>query len=219
MIVKSTTRVPPEATDRQAVVVVFDMCSSSNIVDDLYRAGELQRLETFFADMRGHLEKERKRNLPFEVYKFVGDGWLLLFPHNTDGKALLGFLTQLCLFFAVAFRRSLLPHLSRHPAEVGISIGIEMGNLVPIVMDGQPEYVGRAINVACRLQSALKEKGGSPAYSALVSNRVYSQYFADATPHRVHKVTRKLRNIDGGTDFECRRLWLLRPFHPSNDPS
>jgi len=94
-----------------------------------------------------------------------------------------------------------------------------MGDFVSFVMDGRQEYVGRAINVACRLQSALKEKGGSPAYSALVSNRVYSEYFAGTTPHRVHKVTRRLRNIGGGAEFDCRRMWLVRPLQAANEPS
>jgi len=99
------------------------------------------------------------------------------------------------------------------------SFGIEMGDFVSFVMDGRQEYVGRAINVACRLQSALKEKGGSPAYSALVSNRVYSEYFAGTTPHRVHKVTRRLRNIGSGAEFDCRRMWLVRPLQAANEPS
>ena len=212
-------RSPPSTATAPTLVVAFDMCSSSNMVDDLYRAGNLQPLRAFFMEMRRYLEKESERNVRFEVYKFVGDGWLLLFPPETDGGRLLGFLEQLCLFFAVSFRRSLLPHLSRHPAEVGISFGIETGDLVPMIMDGRREYVGRALNVACRLQSGLKDRGGSPTYSALVSSRVYAQYFAQTTPHRVQKVTRKLRNIDGGADFECRRLWLLRPFKPTGEPS
>ncbi len=203
----------------QAIVVVFDMCSSSNIVDDLHASGKLHCLKAFFTDLRRHLEKEQRRSVPFTSYKFVGDGWILLFPPNTDGERLLGFLEGLCLFFAVGFRRSLLPHLSRHPSEVGITIGIEAGEVTPIVMDAQQEYIGRAINVACRLQTALKEKGGDPAYSALVSNRVYREYFANTTPHRVHKVTRNLRNIAGGAEFECRRIWLVRPFRASDDPS
>ena len=203
----------------QTIVVVFDMCSSSNVVDDLHRSGNLEFLKAFFTELRRYLEKEQRRSVPFDLYKFVGDGWILLFPSNTEGERLLGFLERLCLFFAVAFRRSLLPHLSHHPSESGITFGIELGDLVPIVMDGQQEYVGRAINVACRLQSALKEKGGSPAYSALVSNRVYHEYFANTTPHRVHKVTRRLRNIAGGAELECRRIWLVRPFRASDGPS
>ena len=202
----------------QAVVVVFDMCSSSSIVDELSKAGNVKPLTVFFGEMRRQLTKEQKR-LQFELYKFMGDGWLLIFPTNTDGERLLTFLEELCLFFAVTFRRALLPHLSRKPAVVGISFGIEKGELVPLMMEGQQEYVGRAINVACRLQATLKDKGGSPAYSALISNRVYSEYFAETTPHRVNKVTRKLRNIDNGAEFECRRLWLLRPFQVSDEPS
>jgi len=212
-------RYQPVPINGHAIVVSFDMCSSSSIVDDLNKTRNLQPLTTFFGEMRRYLEKEQRRNVQFDLYKFMGDGWLLLFPSNTEGERLLSFLEGLCLFFAVVFRRSLLPHLSHNPAVVGISFGIEKGDLIPIIMDGQQEYVGRAINVACRLQAALKDKGESPAYSALVSNRVYNEYFAKTTPHRVHKVTRKLRNIDGEAEFECRRLWLVRPFKASNGPS
>jgi hypothetical protein len=86
-------------------------------------------------------------------------------------------------------------------------------------MYGQQEYVGRAINVACRLQAAVVDKGRSPAYTALVSNRVYSEYFAETKPHRVVKVTRNLRNINDGAEFACRRLWLLRPYLTNDEPS
>jgi hypothetical protein len=128
-------------------------------------------------------------------------------------------LEGLCLFFVVEFRRSLLPHLSHKPTLVGITFGMEKGELIPVTMHGQREYVGRAINVACRLQAAVKDKGSSPAYSALVSNRVYSEYFAQATPHRVNKVTRNLRNINEGAEFACRRLWLLRPYQTTDEPT
>ena len=196
----------------QAIVVAFDMCSSSNIIDDLAKSGNVRPLTTFFGELQRYLAREQKATTPFDPYKFTGDGWLLLFPAKTEGARLLRFLENLCLFFFVEFRRSLLPHLSHKPALVGITFGIEKGDVIPITMYGQQEYVGRAINVACRLQAGLKDKGGSPAYSALVSNRVYSEYFAETKPHRMNKVTRTLRNINDGAEFACRRLWLLRPF-------
>jgi hypothetical protein len=202
-----------------AIVVAFDMCSSSNIIDDLSKRQNVQPLTRFFGALQRYLAKEQRATVQFDPYKFTGDGWLLLFPANTDGARLLRFLETLCLFFAVEFRRSLLPHLSHRPAVVGITFGIEKGELIPITMYGQQEYVGRAINIACRLQAALKDKGTSPAYSALVSNRVYSEYFAQANPHRVNKVTRNLRNIEDGTDYACRRLWLLKPYLSADEPS
>jgi len=202
----------------QAVVVAFDMCSSSNIIDDLTKSNNVQCLTTFFDALQRYLAKEQQKPAAFDPYKFTGDGWLLLFPAKTDGASLLNFLESLCLFFVVEFRRSLLPYLSRTPSLVGITFGIEKGEVIPMNMHGRQEYVGRAINVACRLQTALKDKGSSPAYSALVSNRVYDEYFSDTNPHRVNKVTRNLRNINGGSEFACRRLWLLRPYRTTDDP-
>jgi len=202
-----------------AIVVAFDMCSSSNIMEDLTKSRNVEPLSTFFGALQRYLAKQQRAGTPFDPYKFTGDGWLLLFPANTDGVRLLRFLENLCLYFVVEFRRLLLPHLSRKPALVGITFGIDKGELIPLTMHGQQEYVGRAINVACRLQAAVVDKGRFPAYTALVSNRVYSEYFADTRPHRVAKVTRNLRNINDGAEFECRRLWLLRPYQAADGPS
>lgn len=89
----------------------------------------------------------------------------------------------------------------------------------PITLYGQQEYVGRALNVACRLQAALKDKGGSPAHNALMSESVYRDYFAQTKPHRVNEVTRNLRNIDDGAQFACPRVWLLRPYEAADEAS
>jgi class 3 adenylate cyclase len=203
----------------QTIVVAFDMCSSTVIIEELTQTGNVQALKTFFSELRQYLAKAQGGAAPFDPYKFTGDGWLLLFPANTSGEHLLRFLENLSLHFAVAFQRTLLPRLARKPAVVGISVGIDKGELIPVTMQGQREYVGRAINVACRLQAAVVDKGRSPAYTALVSNRVYGDYFAQTTPHRVVKVTRSLRNINAGAEFECRRLWLMRPFAPTEEPN
>lgn len=79
-----------------------------------------------------------------------------------------------------------------------------------MTMYGQQEYIGRALNIACRLQSAIKDKDSSPAYKALVSNSVFSEYFASAARKvTVYKVRRRLRNIRGGADFNCKKIHLL----------
>jgi len=59
---------------------------------------------------------------------------------------------------------------------------------------GQREYVGRALNVACRLQAAIKDNDNSPAYKALVSKAAFNDYFT-SVPKRVKvwKVKRTLR--------------------------
>lgn len=204
---------------RRAIVVAFDMCSSSNIIEDLTRSGNVGRLPVFFAAIERYLAARQIDGLAFDPYKFTGDGWVLLFPERTSGRELLRFLEGLCLAFAVEFQRSLLSGLSRKPALVGLTFGIEAGDLIPVTLYGQQEYVGRALNVACRLQAALKDKGGSPAYSALMSESVYRDHFAHTKPHRMNKVTRNLRNIDDGAQFACRRIWLLRPYEAADEAS
>ncbi len=195
----------------EVIVVVFDMCSSSNIIEELTLKGDMQRFHRFLTKFKEYLA-EAQKTVPFDPYKFTGDGWILLFPADTDGKALLEFLRQLCKFFRKEFRNDVLQYLDTPPSITGLTFGLEKGPLAPMTMYQQKEYVGRALNIACRLQNAVKDKGGSPAYVALVSNAVYNDYLSPATGYKVLQVTRTLRNIRGGAKFRCRRIKLLRAF-------
>lgn len=192
-----------------AVVVAFDMCSSSDIIEELTLTGNLQRLNEFLTALKRYLASVQK-DIVFDPYKFTGDGWILLFPAETDGKGLFNFLQELCTFFRKEFRQQVLRHLATPPSITGLTFGVEKGPLASMTMYGQQEYIGRALNIACRLQSAIKDKDSSPAYKALVSNAVFNEYFApvirDVT---VYKVRRKLRNIRGGADFYCKKIHLL----------
>lgn len=191
-----------------AVVVAFDMCSSSDIIEELTLNGDLQRLKDFLTTLKQYLASAQK-NLVFDPYKFTGDGWILLFPVNTAGKVLVTFLQDLCIFFRREFRKQVLKHLATPPSITGLTFGVEKGPLASMKMYGQREYIGRALNVACRLQSSVKDKGGSPAYKALVSNAAFNAYFSSARNVKAFKVRRTLRNIRGGVDFHCRKIELL----------
>ncbi len=193
----------------KVIVVAFDMCSSTSIVEQLTLKGDLKRLQRLLTVIKRYL-MDRQKVLPFDVYKFVGDGWILLFPENTDGLQLLQFLKDLCEFFKNELRKEVLQYLDAPPKITGLTFGVEKGALGAMLMYNQREYVGRAINVACRLQSAIKDKGGSPAYKALVTNTVFNEYFAPATGFRVFKVDRTLRNIGNGAVFRCRKIELLK---------
>ena len=191
-----------------AIVVAFDMCSSSDIIEELTLKGDMSRFQDFLTRIKQYLAAAQKA-VPFDPYKFTGDGWILLFPANTDGTALLAFLRDFCSFFKKEFRRDVLRYLDTPPSITGLTFGLEKGPLAPMTMYGAKEYVGRALNIACRLQNAVKDKGGSPAYKALVSNAVYNDYFSPATGYKVFQVTRTLRNIRGGAKFRCWKINLL----------
>ena len=98
----------------KTVVVVFDMCSSSDIIEGLTIRGTLQHLEDFLTKLKQYLASAQK-SIAFDPYKFAGDGWILLFPEATHGKALFKFLRDLCTFFKREFSA---PGsvLSRHPS-------------------------------------------------------------------------------------------------------
>jgi len=194
--------------DGEAIVVAFDMCSSSDIIEELTLKGDMQRFHRFLTKIKRYLAAAQKAVL-FDPYKFTGDGWILLFPSNTDGKALLTFLRDLCAFFKKEFRNDVLRYLDTPPSITGLTFGLGKGLLAPLTMYGAREYVGRALNIACRLQNAVKDKGGPPAYKALVSNAVYNDYFSPATGYKVFQVKRSLRNIRGGANFRCRKINLL----------
>jgi hypothetical protein len=191
-----------------AIVVAFDMCSSSDIIEELTLKGDMARFRNFLTKVKRYLASAQKTVL-FDPYKFTGDGWILLFPSNTNGQLLLTFLRDFSAFYRKELKNDVLRYLDTPPSITGLTFGLEKGPLAPMTMYGAREYVGRALNIACRLQSAIKDKGGSPAYKALVSNAVYNDYFSPAAGYKVFRVTRKLRNIRGGSEFRCRKINLL----------
>ena len=194
----------------EALVVAFDMCSSSDILEELMLNGDLNRYDQLLISLKEYLAKAQSRVL-FDPYKFTGDGWILLFPKDTDGTLIFNFLRDLCSFFKKEFNKLVLRYLATPPAVTGLSFGIERGPLMGMTMYGQREYVGRALNIACRLQSSIKDKDADPAYKALVSNAAFNQYFKSVRDVKIWKVRRKLRNIRGGSDFQCKKIEFFRP--------
>ncbi len=195
--------------DGDALVVAFDMCSSSDVLEELTLSGDLRRYDRLLESVKEHLANAQD-NVLFDPYKFTGDGWILLFPKDTDGDLAFAFLQDLCRFFRKEFKNQVLRHLASPPSVTGLTFGVEKGPLRAMTMYGQKEYIGRAMNIACRLQASIKDKDRSPAYKALVSNSAYNKYFSSAANNvKVQTVRRTLRNIRGGTDFWCKKIELL----------
>ena len=74
---------------------------------------------------------------------------------------------------------------------------------------GRDEYVGRAIIVACRLQSEVKDNDPSPEYKALVSNAAFNALVNGIDSTKYTDELKKLWNISGGKDFRCKKLTLI----------
>lgn len=191
----------------QKVVVVFDMCSSSNIIEELTLTDNLSALRSLLINLKRYIETEAK-DIGFEPYKFTGDGWILLFSDKVEGKILIRFINQLSKYFKKLFIEKIETILERNLARIGLTFGIEKGPLFRLKMFQQTEYVGRALNIACRLQSAIKDNDPNPGYKILLSNQVYQKYFKEIKDLKFVKVTRILRNIQGGSKYQCVKVRL-----------
>src|SRR5262245_60184836 len=183
--------------DDEVLVVAFDLCSSSMIMEQLLLGGDVGCLTDLLTAIKRHLAAEQK-HLLFDPYKFTGDGWILLFPANTDGSALMAFLERLCSFYSDKYRRLIKPNLRNALKIVGLSFGIDRGWVSRMKMYGQTEYIGRPIIVACRLQGAVRDKG-SPTYKALVTYHTYRKYFTHlpasrSRPRKTHFAQHKCRD-------------------------
>src|SRR5579871_6259862 len=121
------------------VVLVFDICSSTLIVEDLKSTDNLQRWRDLLIEIKSFLT-EKSESLRYEIYKFVGDGWVLLFPTDTTKDIILDFLSELLQVFYGCFHE-VSELLQRQPATVGITAGVDSGELIVLEMNEEEEYL------------------------------------------------------------------------------
>ena len=63
-----------------------------------------------------------QESLAFEMYKFLGDGWVLLFDTDVEGEKLMRFLRRLCERYNHLYKNRVDHHLEATPAIVGLKI-------------------------------------------------------------------------------------------------
>jgi len=188
----------------EMVVVAFDMCSSSKILEDLTRTNSLAQYDLLLKNLQLWLAANAK-SAGFVLYKFTGDGWILIFPkERVTGVGLMAFLVKLSKKH-VKFRQDFVDgYLESMPASVGLTLGIDLGQVRKVTFaTGEVEFVGRPINVACRLQTAVKDKKPGPDYRCLMSRKVYNEFMRDVADFHFIHADRVLRNISGGEKYQC----------------
>ena len=189
------------------IVLTFDICSSTDILEDLHRTENIKEWRDFIIWIKQYLTKKSKTE-DFILYKFTGDGWILLFDFNYLGEDLIDFLEDFCDEFHSRLKTKILDILETPPDVIGLTFGMDRGTLVKIRMNKIDEYVGRAINVACRLQGAIKDKDSAPQYKILMTNHLYNFLKDDLLDYRCVDAKRKLRNIAGDKVVRCKKIFL-----------
>jgi class 3 adenylate cyclase len=192
----------------EKISVFFDLCSSSSIVEDLVVQGKLKLFAAHINSLKKFLDVE-SGDLEFEVYKFIGDGWILLFPPTFEGDVLIDFLNRLSHYFRKSFRELIKNELDEKPQIIGLTFGVAYGRLIRMVMLGRREYIGRSLNVASRLQGAIKDRDHNPQYKVLMTRAAAKKLDIKLNPPHIKIVRRKLRNILGGK--EARYVKIVLP--------
>ena len=198
------------AATHDLVVVAFDICSSSNVIEDLSRTQNLVAYDRLLKNLHLWLWSNAKRS-KYIVYKFTGDGWIVLFPELAiDGDDLMQFLVRVSQQHNSLHKRFIEKHLESIPSSTGLTFGVELGSLRKVILGKDVEFVGRALNVACRLQAAVKDKGPKPDYRCLFSRKVFNSLLREVEGFRFFNVERSLRNISGGERYRCLKANLSK---------
>jgi len=190
-------------TMEKKYVLVFDFCSSTSIIDQLILEGHLEGWRNLLIDIKRFLQEERVAHV-FDVYKFTGDGWILLFDEDFSPSNLFSFVDRLCDKYAVAYDKRIKKVLSTHIDKIGITFGLHYGDVIRFVMLGVREYIGRPLNIATRLQTSIKDNDPEPQGKILMSKLVYSKikHYIPRT-YKLWKVTRELKNVVGGSNYDA----------------
>lgn len=194
------------------IVTFFDICSSSKITEDLAQNNDLP----LWHEMLNKIEQSLENNkiaLCFSIYKFLGDGWVLIIDPDTDKKKLLRYFKKLCDLFSDHFNKKIEKRLSTEIKRVGLTFGLDIGEIYPVSVGGSKEYVGPTLNIAARLQSCISNPNkmdDDPSNQLMMIRRNYFKYFEDDVDgmYKLVKARRTLKNIKNEDIFVCTRIWL-----------
>ena len=192
------------------IVVFFDVCSSTSILEDLRSTENEQRWRNFLIEFKDYMRRKRS-SVGFEMYKFLGDGWILIFDPQPEGMKIFQFLENLSDKFVSLYKRRIRNVLTIRISNVGFTFGMDIGSCIKFVMNRQREYVGRPLNVAGRLQGAIGQRDKKPQNKGLVSKNLYATFTDQRKIKRkytVWSVRRQLKNISGGKDYLCLKVEL-----------
>jgi class 3 adenylate cyclase len=199
------TREKDEIQITNRIVATMDICSSSRIIEDLLKTENIKVWRDLLIEMKQYLITESPK-YGAEIYKFIGDGWIILFAKPYSGKKMLKLLSGLYQRFEKYYNEKVFPMLDTPPEIYGLTFGLDEGRLIQLIMQGKREYIGRPINIACRLQGVINEIDIKGGFRVFMSHRLFNSLKRDFSGYYNETTERPLRNISEGSNFKCYRL-------------
>ncbi|MBN1664677.1 MAG: hypothetical protein JW943_13845 [Deltaproteobacteria bacterium] len=187
------------------VVVTIDIVSSSLILEDLIKTDNIKRWQDMLDQMTDYLEIN-KSNFSADIYKFIGDGWIILFEKPSSVDGFFKFISSINQNYEKRYINDIYPYLEKPPEISGLTFGIDEGQLIQIRMHEKQEYIGRPINIACRLQGAINEIDIKRGFNVFMSHRLFNSLKVYELDLYSEVTERPLRNISEGKNFRCYRI-------------
>jgi hypothetical protein len=181
----------------EKIVFVFDICSSTNMMEDAQITSSLDSYTSMIKDIKNFLKKV-ENDYNFEIYKFLGDGFILLFDHSVTPEKIYKFSEELVDIVGKIISIYIKDHIQNTELpRKGITIGVDSG----ILDKSENEYVGRAINIACRLQGKLDATDS--VNRIIISKKIYSIIKDIAIKKQFEYKPKTLKNVNGGKEVPC----------------
>lgn len=192
----------------ERIIVVIDICSSTKLLETLTH-DNFGVWRNFLIDAKNKLTSLGV--LDHENYKFIGDGWILLFdPLLVQISTIIERIVDFSKWFDEHLNKDIIPHLeNKTPSIMGLTFGLHRGYLTSFNMITTDEYVGRAINIACRLQGATKEEDEQPQYKMTLSSGEFTKQLDQLSKFSRVETHISLRNINDGTPYPVVKLDLF----------
>lgn len=191
----------------KAVVVTLDICSSSFLIEDLLKSERIRIWRNLIISMKDHLwHLAREHNA--DLHKFIGDGWIILFKQPYSGRGILHVLNSASEFYKRLYEQEVFPNLETFPKLSGLTFGMAEGRLIKVEMQERSEYIGRPINIACRLQSNISEYDINGGFRVLMSHGVFHKLRDDLGDYCYNLTEKPLKNLGDGQTFPCYQILL-----------
>lgn len=187
------------------MVVTLDICSSSHIFENLLKRSRIDVWKDTLIDIQDYIFREAQKR-GAEIYKFTGDGWIILFDPPYLEKQILKLLTGLNRHYESIYESNVFVQIDIPPRISGMTFGLDEGQLLKMKMLDQIEYIGRPLNIACRLQGVINDIDINGGYRAFLSHIAYHLLKQDADSYFPDPTARLLKNISDKPDFKCHRL-------------
>jgi class 3 adenylate cyclase len=208
------------STVREVIVLVSDVCSSTSILLDLQASDSIHCWRDFIEEISNRVKPHLKK-VAGENYKFLGDGFIDFLSTDTSCSSFVELIRGYLSSFYAAFDMHLKNTLTKKSLASGLTFGAEVGTISSVFFMGSPEWVGRPLNMACRLRGAIKlpppgqdQLGHSYLNQVLLSPKLAAKLGPAAIPDKVQidMVKRKLGGFENSEELDLSKLSMLRPY-------